>query len=1177
MKTRQPQKTSFRLAWSIRLVTALTCAGGILQAPVIAADATSAPTPVTRTQTGTVNGRVFNATTGTYVTNARVSVVGTLIETLTDATGTYHLRNVPAGTMKVKASYTGQQDVVEVVSVDSGAAATRDFSFKAIGATVDNKGNETFQLDAFVVESQRYRTAQEIATNEERVSTNIKSVVALDTLGYQTDGNVGDFVRFLPGIDVANGSSGGNAGNQDNAMTVSVRGFGPENTAVMINGMPLASGALDTGSGGMTNAFQFDSLSINNASRLEIIKVATPDMPSDSPGGAINLITRNAFEFPKATYDVSVAFNGNLNSPEVFKKSPGPYEPRYRTLPNLRVGMNLPITKTLGLSFSVAQDNKYSLTRNSNMRDWFFTARTVTINGVVTPVTNAKGGIGIANPVIDRFELNDNQWREKRYSGSVGVDWRPFPNLTVNANGQLSTNENIGTNRRTQWRYSNAAGIQDWGVDYVTGRQRTATFNPSYSIGMTTDARDKEGFTSQGALTVKYRRGPWSIDGKASASESYSSLPDAKNGHFSTVDASLSAGRMDLVGITKGTVGKVLIWDANGAPVDFGPMSAWNPILNSGFQARTSDLRARDLLKQYNLDITRELDFLRFPMSFKTGVQQKEKSTHKWGKGTSWRWQYVGPTTGVPTNTELQSDFSTEATYGYNTPQYWADPSKIYRFYQQHPDYFDENYISPASSSTIINTPANNWASKTGTAKGLTTTDSSWYGMLTANLFHNRLTVITGARQTMKETNGYNGYNDGKYNFIKLATGELYRDSFYPNGVIFSGGNQTVANGASNARDIFLTDTALRARMTAAGVKNIPTQLELAPNGANGTDANNLRLAQLRRYTRFIDSKQKQPMTPQIQTSLELTNTLRLQVAYSRETRMPDIEALGTGAILSGSTFTVAERDPHDPSIIGGDGTITISNVRNQPEITNSYDVKLAWYPKNGGGRYSISYFYKVTPKSWLSTSVYNTDADYAPLLETLGLAASDYENYTINTIVNTGTKAIRKGVEVEAEQNLGVLGEWARGIDVFLTYTYRPLVPAGASTALGYLALTPVRPKWTGGISYSARRFSVQARGTYTESGITRSSAVSVTMPDGTTQSVQFYNTNQALPEINLQGNFTINKRFSAFATFNRVFNGKAYSRITDSQTGLQPDQASYRTLLDRGVAFAAGVRTHF
>ena len=222
MHMRQPQPTSapLRLLRSVRIVTALACVGGILHTPVRSAEtAPAAEQPASASETGSIEGRILNAESGKYLNNARVIVEGTNLQAFTDDSGTYRLRAVPVGGVNLRVTYSGQADLRESVQVTAGGVATADFVFNSSLATKEGK---TVILDKFVVEATRFRNAQELSINEERFSTNIKSVVALDSLGHMTDGNIGDFVRFQPGIDVEYGSSSGNTHNPDHAMNVGV-------------------------------------------------------------------------------------------------------------------------------------------------------------------------------------------------------------------------------------------------------------------------------------------------------------------------------------------------------------------------------------------------------------------------------------------------------------------------------------------------------------------------------------------------------------------------------------------------------------------------------------------------------------------------------------------------------------------------------------------------------------------------------------------------------------------------------------------------------------------------------------------------------------------------------------------------------------------------------------------
>lgn len=1144
-----------------------------------AAENSTAPTAEKSTAAGTglVTGRVLNAANAAYLNNARVRVEGTSVEDYTNSRGEYTLRGVPVGEARIRVTYSGQQDLYENVTVSADRMTSADFTFNA---TTTKGEPSTVTLDKFTVEAQRFRTAQELSFNEERTAVNIKSVVAMDSLGYIKDGNIGEFVRFLPGVDVSNGDFGAGS-NPDNAATVAVRGFGADSTTILIDGMPLASGSPSS----LTRTTQLDAVSVNNASRLEIIKVATPDMRQDSPGGSINLITRGAFELAKPVYELSVAFNGNTLAPDVFKKTPGPYEPNFKTLPSVRVSASVPITKTFGISASAATDNKYSLTRRASMRDWFYTGRTTTATGPVTQVVNANGPIRAENPVLDRYELNESQWVEYRQSGNLRLDWRPIPELEIRANGQLAVFEGIGLNRRTQWRYSNGVGIKDWGADYITGHQRTATFNPSVGGAMNVDARDREGFTTQGYVTVKYRKNLWAIDAAANASESYNTAPDRANKHFSSVDANLTAGRMDFIGINKGVAGRIDLYNAAGAPVNYSPLSAWDPILVNGFRARSSQSSNRDVVKLYKLDVEREIDFLPFFLSLKTGGLREEKSNRRFGLGATNEVRYIGPTIA---NTEIESPYTSSADLGYASPQHWMDGNKIYQIYEQHPEYFDDQFFSAAQN---VNTPAINYLSRVGNAKGMNEITTDLYVMGTAKFFHNRLVVIAGGRQSRKERKGYNVFNDPTYQYVKMKDGTIYRDSIYTEGIRFDGNPNNYFIGADgingtadddprrNPNNV-MSDAALRARMQAAGVEYLPTQLELAPNGTAISNMNqNLFLAKRARSTRYLNAARTEPITPALIVDYAITETLKAQFSYTKEHRLPDLEGTATSLLVGGSSFQI-EENLTPSNDIGGDGKITLANLNGDPEINTSYNFKLAYYPKNGAGKYSVSYYYKVVDNVWETTQIFNNSPGYDDLLTSLGLSAGDYPNYRIDSIVPLGIRQIRKGFEIEVAQNFGIIAPWARGIDAFVTYTLRPApILTGGEARVGWVLDGDVRAKWTGGLSYASRRFSVQALVSFTESGKSHESGTppTVTLPDGTQKQLQLYALNKFPPELRLQANYVINKNFSLFATGERLLSAKTYSRSADVVTGYLPEWATYRQMNDRGIAIAAGVTATF
>ncbi|MSU48832.1 MAG: TonB-dependent receptor [Opitutus sp.] len=142
--------------------------------------------------TGTVEGRVFNSRTGGYVERARVSVDGTPLEAFTTTGGFFQLTRVPAGEVRLHVFFTGFAPQTESLTVAAGATARRDFHL----------GSEIVQLANFVVTSSKEMDGAAIAINAQRFASNIVNVVPADEFGAVLENNVGDFLKFMPGITI---------------------------------------------------------------------------------------------------------------------------------------------------------------------------------------------------------------------------------------------------------------------------------------------------------------------------------------------------------------------------------------------------------------------------------------------------------------------------------------------------------------------------------------------------------------------------------------------------------------------------------------------------------------------------------------------------------------------------------------------------------------------------------------------------------------------------------------------------------------------------------------------------------------------------------------------------------------------------------------------------------------
>lgn len=245
---------------------------------------------------GIVVGQVLNSATGDYLAGAVVTIAGTELSGVTDRAGRFQVNGVPAGPRAVTVSYPGLDPITTTVAVGPGTT-----NVPAIGLT-----SEIYQMQDFVVAGIREGNAQAIAL--QRQAPNLKTVIATDALGHIADGNLGEFLKRLPGI--------GTGGSIDEVTTVRVRGAAAVHTAVTLDGVRLPS----PGGEKTSREFEVDKLPADYIESIEVVKAPTPEMDADAIGGTINLISKSAFD-TKGRY---FSYRAGINHQTLFANT-GPF------------------------------------------------------------------------------------------------------------------------------------------------------------------------------------------------------------------------------------------------------------------------------------------------------------------------------------------------------------------------------------------------------------------------------------------------------------------------------------------------------------------------------------------------------------------------------------------------------------------------------------------------------------------------------------------------------------------------------------------------------------------------------------------------------------------------------------------------------------------------------------
>lgn len=244
--------------------------------------------------TGEIRGRVINKATGEYLRNAVVKVEGTNLSTVAESGGEYNLSGVPAGEVTLSVTYTGLDTQQQKLTVVAGQIATQDIS---LTSKVYDK--DVVTMGEFVVGAEREGNAK--AVMEQKGSVNMKKIISSDVFGDVSEGNVGEFLKLMPGVSVDYVEA--------DVRTIRVRGYNPKYARVLMDGAPVASaGSSDIATG---RAFEFEQLSISSIDTVELSKTPTPDQPS-AVAGVVNLRSKGAFDRKgrRIDWSFSVAENG---------------------------------------------------------------------------------------------------------------------------------------------------------------------------------------------------------------------------------------------------------------------------------------------------------------------------------------------------------------------------------------------------------------------------------------------------------------------------------------------------------------------------------------------------------------------------------------------------------------------------------------------------------------------------------------------------------------------------------------------------------------------------------------------------------------------------------------------------------------------------------------------------
>ena len=639
---------------------------GLTGAPVVQAQATGGEQTVSRSS-GSISGRIIDPGTGEYLRNAiiRVETATGARSVRSGARGEYRIADVPAGPARLTVQFTGYAPAEVVLEIEPGAPTRQDielFSTAPVAGTARN-------LETMRVVGVREGDAR--ALMEQRASMDITNSLSAESYGEISEGNPGEFMKFMPGVDTDSTGDG-------TVRHVSLRGLPADYTSITINGISLASADANTGAGG-SRTFSFEQTSLTGIDSISIFKTTSADKDANSPAGTIDIRTKRAFD--RSGRDITAQLSATTHSNQWdSRRRTGPREGGYgsdRFLPSGRIDYS-----------DVFMDGRLGVVAGVSHSELYVEQEQITASRNYNPTPESPEPLAVTRivPQMGTREIT-------RSSGSLNVDFKATDGLI------LSLMSSIG--RGTILAGSTAPEITTYARSGVEGNPATR-FTPHEPVSLA--ARNtltyKYGTTRNFIPSFEYSNQYFTLDGNVFYSSSESTYnPNRKGAVHSMVAWPTATGHAS---IDRGDEYLEQAWQVQ--QLDGGDWSLPSAYDITGTPTmRLRNSQSADVLKTGGgLNLAFDREFGSTIVTFKTGAKLENARYDFDNPNDSWKYRYVGPlstaelleriqTTNQHSAADSGVDYRSVSGAG---DMYFPSMFKLYELYQQNPEHW-EHTLSP--------------------------------------------------------------------------------------------------------------------------------------------------------------------------------------------------------------------------------------------------------------------------------------------------------------------------------------------------------------------------------------------------------------------------------------------------------------------------------------------------
>ncbi|MBV9300678.1 MAG: TonB-dependent receptor [Acidobacteriaceae bacterium] len=228
-------------------------------------------TAVAQERRATITGLVTDPSKAILqAASVELEPIGT--RTVTDNTGQFSMKDLPAGTYTLTISFVGMADYTRQITVTAGETARLELEMQIASPR-----------ESVTVTSEEIHGEAE-AINRERAADNIVQVLPSDIITSLPNANVADAIGRLPSVTLER--------DEGEGKYVQIRGTEPRYSNVTIDGVNVPSPE------GGVRQIKLDTIGSDLVESVEINKTLLANMDGDGIGGSVNLRTKTAGEDP---------------------------------------------------------------------------------------------------------------------------------------------------------------------------------------------------------------------------------------------------------------------------------------------------------------------------------------------------------------------------------------------------------------------------------------------------------------------------------------------------------------------------------------------------------------------------------------------------------------------------------------------------------------------------------------------------------------------------------------------------------------------------------------------------------------------------------------------------------------------------------------------------------------